>query len=224
MEKIPQSWEKNYKPLKLFKDDIEEIVKIITAGPAETDIHIEVDEFRLDNPSELNEIKKDIIKELYIGVETFMLQLRLGRKNAHLWVGDKDNTMLMGIAIRIDEILRKRQRFLGYLSFGIRPQLTYFFLGFPIGVFLFLSFARTSHTPLFVLLLIAFLIIGLGGIAYFLYFQHHFSTIRMFYSYEKPNFFKRNKDTILVNVIVSIVSLVVGVFGTLLAQWITKKF
>jgi hypothetical protein len=217
MEKIPQPWRREYRPLKLFKEDIEEIVKIITVDPAEADIHIEIDEFRLDNPKELNEIKKDIINELYIGVEVSTLQLILGRKSAHLWVGDKDNTGLMGIAIRIDEILRKRQRFLGYLAVGIRSYLVSFFLGCTTGVFF--AFTQRSHTPLFVLLPITFLITWVASTAYIGYIRYHFSTIHTSYSYGKSNFFKRNKDAIFLMILSSVATLVV----TLLVQWIIKK-
>jgi len=219
MEKIPLSWERKYKPLKLFKEDIEEIFRIVKENSTEADTDIIIDEFRLEKPEELGEINKSIINELYINISTATLQLSLGCRDAHLWVGSREDTRLMGIAIRIDELLQKKQRFMGFFTFGIRPYLTSFFLGVPIG-FLSKYFYTKLFTPILVLSLITFLVIEIALIASAVHIRTHFTMIHMTYSYEKSNFFKRNKDTIFLMIISSAVTLI----ATLIVQWIIKKF
>ena len=229
MRKINQAWEKQYNPLKLFKEDIEKIISIITTGLKEINtpegwenkLDIRTDKFELDNLSELSEIKEKFLRELSILVGDEHIQLKLGRTTAHLRIKDEENTTLMGIGNRIDAILRMRERSFKFLhSFSGRLLVTLsaaFVSGFGYGLKSF------SRTPLPILLFATGITISVMIPVYTLYTATHRSTIEMVYSYGKRNFFIRNKDNILVGVIVSIISIILGVFGTLFVQWITKQ-
>lgn len=230
MEKIKESWRKEYKPVKLFKDDVEKIINIVDKEFRETatvsgdkDVTIVVDEFRLDNMEELSEIKAEVTNKLYISADCSSLQLNLHGSGTTLYVHDKEDARLMGIASMIDEIIQEKQRrFFALVCTELRAFVISILASLLAGVFLvFAVFSRSFIlTSLFVICLIMIVV----DYACHSYISRHFSTIEMAYSYERSNFFKRNRDTILVGVIVSIVSLALGVLGTLLVQWVKTKF
>lgn len=216
MKQIRKSWEKRYKSLKLFKDDIEKIINIITTEFTETERTIVIDEFELNKLEELSEINKDVVNNFKIFVATASLQLNLDCSCAYLIVDNENDTRLVGIASRIDEVLQKRQRFIGFAYGWIGVAL--------IGqIGFFLTNAFLTATIVSVSLAVASLIICFVTIMSWSYIIRHVSTIHMCYSYKKSNFFKRNKDRILVGVIVSIVSLILGIFGTLVVQWVIRN-
>jgi hypothetical protein len=230
MRKCERAWTKKYRPLKLFKDDIEEIIKIITTESTKTsnsqkkttghDIDISIDGFQLDNPEELNDVKKDRIKELNITAALCSLQLYFGYSSAKIYIGNEDDTRLMGIANRIDKVLQGRQRLFGFICSNFSGWLS---LSVMTGlcVFLLLAAITMPSLPIYISF-VGLLVINIVAYAYYVYLSTHFTTIRMFYSYEKASFFERNKDAILVNLMTGVVGLLLGVIGTLLVQWIKK--
>lgn len=226
MKKLQQAWRREYKPLKLFKDDLEAIVNIakeyeaIDAKEWEKKVSITAEDYQLDNISELKEINKEIISDFYMSVGTSSLTLRLNKNSASLYVHDDKNTVLMGIANKIDDILQNRQRrFNFFFTYGGHMML------FALPIMLL----GVSLTCLFLVLKLYYLIpiVAIAGGytgAKTESIPAQYSTIIMSHLSETPNFFKRNKDKILVGIVVGIIVCFFSVLGTLLVQWITKKY
>jgi hypothetical protein len=215
MKKITKGWSKDYGSLKVFRDDIEEIAGIITSeGGWENKLEIRTDLSVLDNISELKNVKGNYLRRLEFTVGYGFLDLDLTPKWASLKVSNSDDTKLMGIATRIDTILQKRCRLLGYLNnkmgFVLSGLLWGIVLSFPTYNKIFVWFPT-------VLPIIALLAI-LDTVCIW-YLWSHVSTICLYYSHEKSNFFSRNKDAIMVSAITAVFS----VIGTLSVQAILTK-
>lgn len=181
MKKIGQSWSKDYGSLKIFRDDIEEIYEIITSGLEQKEssegwnnkLEFKADGggFAIDNLSELEKFKGNYLRNLSFMVGLYRFHLDLAPKWATLSVDNSDDTILMGIATRIDAILQKRCRLLGYL----RTDVGYSFLGVLVGLFFFVSLFHNTYTssPAFTILVL----ITILDLVCVWYLNSHVSTI-----------------------------------------------
>jgi hypothetical protein len=227
MKKVGQSWSRDYGSLKIFRDDIEEIAGIITSGLEQKEgsegwnnkleFKAYGDGFAIDNLSELEKFKGNYLRNLSFMVGLYRFHLDLAPKWATLSVDNSDDTILMGIATRIDAILQKRRRLLGYL----RTDIGYSFLGVLVGLFFFVPLFHNTYTssPAFTILV---LIIILDMVCVW-YLNSHVSTICLRHSHDESNFFVRNKDAILVNMVTTIFGFLLGIAGTLFVQAILNK-
>jgi hypothetical protein len=226
MKKITKSWSKRYGSLKIFRDDIEEINGIIISEIEQKDgpdswrnkLTIEANEFILDGISELVKIKGNYLSTLEFRAGSFELSLSLRTQGAYLKVQNSDNTKLMGIAMRIDAVLQKRLRFIGYFNNGL-GHLALFMLS--LFLLCFMVVLALIHFNIYLLILLG-LITTLGFVGNW-YLDHHASKICLCYSHEESNFFVRNKDKILVNIVTAVFSFLLGIIGTLSTQAILAK-
>lgn len=113
MEKIKKNKSsfkrENYLILRLFKEDIEEIIDIFTSNF--NNVGIELDEYRISNASEIEEIRKEKEKTYHFRIganENGPIYLNLSKKENILFIADKDNLELLGIFHKLDDILSKR--------------------------------------------------------------------------------------------------------------------
>ena len=228
MRKVRQYWEKRYWALRLFREDVEEILNIVTTAfeqaDAEGDWHnkvtVEVGDYELDNTQELAQIPEHTIGRFYVGVGGGRFRLSLAEDYAVLRIDDREDIVLFGVANRVNEILKKRQRLSGFLLTPYGFGLVLF--GFPllwVGLGFLFKLSNTAYILLGVVLAVAWI----GAQWYYYYRIKQFSTVHMYRSYEKPSFFKRKKDAILVAVIASMITFILTIIGTLIVQWITKK-
>lgn len=225
MKKLKQSWQREYKPLRLFKNDLEDIVNIakeyeqIDAEDWKKNITINAKNYELDNISELKEIREEFISDFYLNVGVSSLVLRLSEHSISLRVDDDRNMLLMGIAHKIDDILESRQRRFNFL-FTYSGRLFIFYLpslilfGFFAGVLLA---AKSYFLSAFSAIASIYVAVKAPDISV------RYATIILSYFSERPNFFKRNKDKIIVNAITAIVTVGLTILGTLLIQSINKE-
>lgn len=224
MKKLRKKWERKYRPLKLYKDDLVDIINIAKEEyeKANSDAHrhidIRVDEFEIEGTEDLDKIEKEVVNLFYIYLNfSPVLRLSLENCSASLLVTDDKDTWLMGVASKIDSILQNRQRSFSFFFSNARPGLIIF-----VGLFfLFCACILSLFTSAYLLIPIGILFISLiwwvEGI------KPNYSTIIMSNSNEVRSLFRRNKDKILLSLLVSIITGFVSVLGTLLVQWITKK-
>lgn len=224
MREIKKTWKKKYKPLKLFKDDLEAIVNIAKEYEQsdvekwQKKIEITAENYQLDNISELEKIKKEVISYFGLNVGFSSLRLQLSKYSLSLEVGDDNDILLIGIATKIDSILQKRQRRFNFVfTYGGRLILCYLIV-LLCGVLASVFFILKIYYLLLICIIAAIYIVAKAEDV-----PSQCLTIIMSHSAETPNFFKRNKDKILVNTIVAIIVSFLSVLGTLLFQWITKN-
>lgn len=220
MKKVTRPWENRYRHLKLYKNDVEEIINFVHTELA-TDARIEIDEFILEDVRQLNEIEKETVHKLSISAGGISFRMHFGPTIAYLEIYDENDNQLRGVASRIDAILREKQGLLSLIFCGSKAWILTATLGLCTGIFLPLAFLSKVR----IYSIILFMALAIAWILYFIfvrYFATHTTIIHMCYPSEKQNFFKRKKDDILVGVIISIVSLIVGILGTLLIQRINE--
>jgi len=226
MKKLNKEWERKYRPLKLYKDDLIDIINIAKEGYEKTnpDFHrhlvIQVDEFEIEETVDLDDIEKEVVNIFYVYLNfSPVLRLRLEKYSASLLVTDDKDTWLMGVASKIDSILQKKQRRFSMLFSHARIGLIIF--GMLLLLFCLYCLAAWNIIPSYPVLIIGVIHIyvmwKVGDI------KPNYSTIIMSNSNEVPSFYKRHKDKILLTIVVSIISSSISVLGTLLVQWITKK-
>lgn len=214
MEKIKKSYSKEYPILRMFIDDLEQIVSIFKENYK--DFEIKADVYKLEDISELSKINKQEIKNFSINTYTPYISLDISESSVSLYIEDKDNLKLRGIFSKIDAILNRRISFLRIL--------TSYWMQIPFHVIIWLNlylFPKEYYKTIRILLVILTLALL---IIWFLWRQSislkKHSLIYLFNSQSKIGFFKRNKDKILL----SIFSAVVGSILTVGLTWLIKLF
>jgi hypothetical protein len=151
--------------------------------------------------------------------------LSISKKSAYISIdGDDLNyTKCLGVKNRIDEILRIRRR----ISSILLILNSYWAIIIPLSIFIILSSILIYYKNAFknafnkeyleiylsIILLLTLFLLSLSNFIY--------NSIYLKYSWEKPNFYKRNKDNIIVGSICAILGTVIG---GLLIYFINKKF
>jgi hypothetical protein len=208
----------------LFKEDLEQLAELFNSNFGE--IEIEADGYKLADISEISELKKDIICDFRIsGKEKDnyfdKMSLDISIKSTYISIDSRNDTKCLGVKNKIDEILRSRRRIL-----DIRPffnsywSIIILILSIFISPFIFIYYKNVinkEHIELY--FLVAFLTIPILWLSLFSLSNFIYNSIHLKYSWEEPNFFKRNKDRIIVGILCAIV----GSVGTLILSFIIKK-
>src|SRR5579863_9032822 len=108
MKKVKQSYSKSYPALRLYKDDLEEIVSVFKSHFAE--IKIVADEYELTEITDIDKIKKAKITNFSVSYNhhdqdpsrSGLLSLDLKPGSAFLYLSDDAATYLRGVASQID--------------------------------------------------------------------------------------------------------------------------
>jgi len=222
---IPQT--KKIGLIKIFRDDLEQIV--ICLRKECKSIEIIADEFKINEISDLDKEKRDRISHLRIEGFDPRFLLELNQNDAEIWIGDKDNVVLKGLREHIEEILYQKPRLMQKFSWLKIVGLN-FLTGIVIGLSLvFIFFTRFSarrittvitdwinsyHIP--EVLLVICVLLFFAGVVFDIINELHHCRISLIHSKESLNFFKRNKDQILIAVINSVISASLGLLIGLL--------
>ena len=216
MKKIRKnvSYSKNYSALKLFREDLDEIINIFKNNFSEFDI--EIDEYIIDDISEIDEIKKE--KTNRLSIETYengYSYLNLFKNYAILNISDKNDTKLLGVFHQLDELISKKE----YTFLKIITSSWVFYVmvtTIVIGLYTILW----SNTLLisFIIIIIPFLLILLIILIDFHMTLKKHSIIYLIHSTSKIGFFERNKDQLSIGLICAIVGAIAGIMGTILIK------
>jgi hypothetical protein len=217
MEKVTKSkdYSKSYPFAKLFKEDLEQISRLFLDNFSE--VVIEADEYRIDNISELNEFKKELVYEFnilgYDETKTSHYRERKMRfyvcsKYSILYI-DSDDIKCFGIKNKLEDILKKRFTKLNILNsflMNIIPAIMWF-----ISFSILMQYKQSLGLIIFILYCI--IIFGIMIIfALLLPFLPRFlsNCIYIKYSWERPSFYQRNSDNIIVGGICALFGTVIG--------------
>lgn len=210
MKKVKKTIEKDYKMPHIYKDDLEEIIKILEEANFKK-YEISTGEYDYDN---IEEVPKDLksTNELYISAGTFLdFLLRFTKSFASLKIREGNDTIKSsGLFKRVDEVISNRERKILWFFCNISLYGTIHF-AIILGLISFLQWINIitigKYLNLIVIFIIWILIIFLI-VSYRLKFNKY-SKIEFSKICYKKIFFIRNKDTIL-KIIIPIITLVIG--------------
>lgn len=204
------------RPIKLWLDDIEDIYKLLNQD--ESSVSIEADGFLAETPTDLEDLGQDYINDLAIErsgpSSDSTIDLRIGG-DSYLWVYRVNNETL-GIFHQLTDLLSKKRRGV----YKLLPESFAIGLMAALGIAASFAVLVTSGSLMFGE---AGAIAG-GAIAFPLgflgswYFMGRLtrSIVIPCHKNSKPNFWQRNKDQILLQVLASLLGLVVGyILGSL---------
>ena len=206
MKKKIQTYSQNFKMPCLFREDLENIEEIIKK-------ELNPGEYKLDLGSfEYQEVKEileniDPINELHIQTSSPCISIDFTKFSSRIYVGDDDIKTVGAVKKITDIILKKERRWLWRFSKSAEwlPPLLFF----SIIQLLAWDSARASSWFIIVIILILLVIWWIIGYQSSL---KKFSIIEFGYKKNKSNFFIKNKDTIIVNIIVALTSILATIF------------
>jgi hypothetical protein len=227
MEKVQKTYHKNYPMLRLFKDDVKQIVDLIKKN--HKDAEIIIDEYKVEDISEIDKVPKQKTTKFYIQFfqkyrdenpyRSEMLTLDLTNDNASLRVSNENDTYLRGIASQIDSILSRRERrTINFLfSTPIIVLITSLIL-LPAATILGLPWSFSKQTSLAISLTLIIILIIILAILWLIWAVNKkfkkYVVIYLISSNERSRFFSRNRDEIpkmvLSALIGSVVTILIG--------------
>ena len=212
LKKIQRHLGEHLKPVKLYYDDILDLIEILKEGGGE--IEIEADDYMLDSPDEILSIEKPFFTKLEIRHLNPRISINFESNNIWLYAAE-DTPVQRGLFGKVKSLLKEKQRtFATILQSSIYSGLytgasTWFLFG--------LLFNETNKTRSIIIGLLmlctGILWMALGHKSQFRYF----SIIVPSKKKESLNYWQRNKDQI----IVAFIAAALGIIGTII---VTKIF
>lgn len=213
MKKLSRHSEKTFSFVRLYLDDFYEIIELLKDG--RESIKIEVGDFLIEEPKEVETLDKPFVRELRIETSRPFLKIWLLPWFANLETYD-DDVKTLGLFTKIKDILAKSQSSIRFFA-----NIWVFVVSIIIGIS-----ASTSAIYLAYLeqqKFIAPLALAVFGIAFSAFATFICIMNRRYQSLfilqrksTKRNFFIRNKDQLAL--------LTIGSLLTLATQWILKLF
>lgn len=211
MKKKSQSFSQNFKMPHLFREDLEELENIIKdLSPRQC--KFETKDFEYNSIQEISE-KAMARNDFHIQMYDPYISIDFCKTSARIYSSD-DDIKALGIVKKMSVIIEKRERKslwkLSKLSNFLAPILIWS----PFILMMFFSKEIIKlNIVLFVItvLITWFMAIIWWMVAYHAYLKN-FSFIEFVYKKNKSNFFTRNKDQIIVGIIVAIISIVATLF------------
>jgi len=205
MKKIEKEQSFDPKPVKLYLEDIENIFSLLSETYEK--VLLRTDEFELESVDELKKLNIDNISRLSIiahqdGWPSFLLSIFYDEIGIRIW---KDNPTSLGVQEKIKQILKKRERS-SFLQLLYNKAAAFIVLWFLL-ISLILSLSQKSSIVLLNILAIALTVLWV-----FFAYKSTQNLIILKHSINAPSFLKRNSEAILVTIITSIITLLLGYF------------
>jgi hypothetical protein len=209
MKKSCKHITKEYRPLKIYLDNIEDIVALFQEnGISYT---ISTDNFEYDSITELrlNSNEKQT-KTLSIKTSNPHIVLEFEPHSARIFISE-DTTFTLGLYHQIDFIIKSSQRL-----FSI--TYSYFFIYAIAPLVQMLAFTSLDNVlPVFIKYsFLAFWLVWFGRAFYITLFNH--SNINLIYKSSISNFFTRKRDDLIIALISGFIGAILGVIGTILTK------
>lgn len=212
MKKKIQTYSQYFKMPHLFLEDLENIERIIKEelNPVEYKLDSKLFEYQ-----EIKEIPEDtgLTNEFHIQTISPNIIIDFDKFNSRIYVGD-DDIKTVGAVKKITDIISKKERkllwYLLELSKIFAPILFYF----PVllGVLVGKEIIKSNR----ILFLVLTIVICVVAVFWWIMGDHiirkKFSVIEFIYKKTKSNLFTRNKDKIMINIIVAIISILATIF------------
>lgn len=213
MKRIEKRYNENFHGATLYLDDIEEICECVKVryGSEKGEPKIVVNEYRLDNVRELRNDKFHEIESMCISLGDFMLNV-YETGQISIWAeGDES----LALFIKIKELLKKRNSYLTAITRKYFPYLTILLA----CAFLFAIIDKTrafivstvakDYRLILVFSVFVVLIGAFGSVGYFI--DKKLISRPKVYNVtmkNRPGFLKRNRDALIVGIIISLVTLI----------------
>lgn len=210
MRKRVRYLSEEFEPVTLFLDDVEKIVDAILEVSPEVELVTE--NYVLTNVNQLSQLREPYLKELEIRSSNPYLVLALRRSSAELR-GNEDSPACRGTFEKIRSLVLSRRRVLARLAFGWFYWLVAGIASLAILLGLVIAFWKSSWIAG------AAVLAGIATYCTWVWWQYHVtvnehSLIVLCRSSEHQSFWQRNRDSILVGVLIA-------VFGALTA-WVVN--
>ena len=214
MEKKTPSRSETLKPVKLYLDDLEQIVSILKAESSE--VKIETDEYKYESLEELVGSKKETIYKLKLICGKWPhVDLNLNSYSVELFISE-DEPKLRGVFEKIKEILVKRERiyrrfvsFRWAMIFSLAPGIIF------LGKVVFFPSAPTPFSFLWFFIILS-LIINL----WLRLERDKYSIIVLKHKIDQESFLKRNKDQVWLLIFGAVFGIVGTVLGAIVLNFL----
>jgi hypothetical protein len=221
MKELPKPYQRHYPPMRLYKDDIQEIERIFKNNFQE--YTLVADKYQLSDITDLDNIHKKHITNFSLAYHHSdknapfrgggLLSLALTHDNAWLYLSNDTNYYLLSFAAQLDAILSKKRTVLGLLTqakVSLLGSLLVFTFGV-IGGFITWPYSDPFGHSILLISLIFLTFIGWAWIMFAGYINMYKHTIILLtYSTAKTNLFSRNKDQIILAVTVGLITMVIA--------------
>lgn len=219
MKKIRREYRERYPIVRLYNNDVDDLIAVFEKSCKK--IELKADEFELTDASQLNNIKKQMITELTIDgrleERSFFdnIRLTLSKQNAYLTINDGANITYSGMATQIKSILLRRAKIRAFLA-----SYSTFIIFMMLSIILSAVYIFTGRINIQINILTwVASVITLIYAVWFLYIKTaRVSVIFLVNEDKMPNFFRRNRDQIFLNMI----SAIFGAALALLVAWLTS--
>ncbi|MFG1628989.1 hypothetical protein [Kribbella sp. NPDC049227] len=220
MERVPQHVRRRIWRSRLYIDDVQEIVDLLGADSADVKISVPgystaggADELRQFKNTTLHEIEIVRARPIYVSVDLL--------PNRGFIYGAEDDPTTVGLVNKVADILRPCRRWPSTIIFNT-ITFSVLSLGWSIFVLVLLasSPADVHWSAQKKLLLIASVlpILLLGGASFWIQLQRH-TLIVCSRRFDAPTFWRRNKDSITLAIISTIIG---ALLGTVITIVVTK--
>ena len=214
MKKKYNSERMYFKVKPLYIEDINKVYDIIKAQETRYRFTIEIDDYSLDDISELSLMEKKTAKCLEIS--NGVLSIYINGSNGHIFISDKDNSLFLGNAHKIKDIVSRGKNV-------IKDFIIFNFFFFISGIFyidyLFVKILPFKNRNIE---LVISIIIFILSVFYNLIKDKITTTIYLMKKKDKSNFFIRKKDDLLLLLVGGIFGAIIGGIITFIVTMITK--
>jgi len=204
MEKITKNASKKFPFVKIHLEDIEEIIEILE-NEGIKDIKLETKDYSF-NKNEIKDIKENQISSLRISSHTpSYFYINFNSYEVKIY-SEKDTSKALGLIEKIGLILHKKKKTLINLLCSIWFAIIIQLLIITISIIISKKFE--NETLFFIGMVLSFLIFM--TISYFS--TKNKSSIVLEYKKDSPNYWIRNKDKIITNLLFTAIGTVIGYF------------
>lgn len=194
----------------LYREDLEEIESTIIGASNQTELKIRTDKFEYDRVSEIAP-KDQPAKQVRISSSKPFIQLSFSKTSAEIYGSGEDAVRVTGVIKPLADIIRKRERKINWINSRIGPFysliLTLAFLN-AFGPIKTKWFDQLTRQQLIIVLISMLILMAVGFRDSFF----SYSLVSFDLRSKKTNWLARNKDQILLGLVNTIISGVVGYF------------
>jgi hypothetical protein len=195
MQQVPKSDLFRYPKIKLYKDDVQNIIELFNSQYGST-LRIQINGYLIDNFDEISKIKENTTNKFKISSITEGVSLELTRKYAYLYLSNSNEINQLGLKSKIDDILNKRKRIFNFLD----SIWFYALFSLVIGILIGIIWNTLLTIMLFTLELI-YLVVFISPTS----FISH-SLIILDKNSQDLSFWRRNYEKIMIGIIIAVLS------------------
>lgn len=201
MEKAKGPISKDFPPLRLYKDELQELMDFLSLH-CQSAIVLETCGYKLESLDELSRLPVESTNIFFISSQNPYFQLRLTRTHGELYIGDS-SIESEGLASHIENILLRGK--IQYPHLLDKPWVMYLLsLPFFIGII-------ESNKYLIAICTLLFLCLIIGVVWEYRFSTKRYNTIIFKNRKDAPGFLIRKKDEIIMLVIGAVIGAVITV-------------